>query len=128
MANGITITQKGDWSKTDKFLKNLENEKYFSVLDKYGAMGVQALAAATPKDSGRTASSWSYEIVTEGDHTSICFNNSNINKGVNIAIILQYGHGTRNGGYVYGRDYINPAARPIFDKLSEEVWREVTRS
>lgn len=127
MAGGISFKQKGDFSKTDKYFNDLKNAKYLDVLSKYGSEGVNALASATPKDSGQTAASWSYEIVREGDHTSIFFNNSHINKGVNIAIILQFGHGTRNGGYVYGRDYINPAIRPVFDNIADAAWREVTR-
>lgn len=97
------------------------------VLDKYGKMGVEALSSATPVDSGLTASSWYYEIQNDGNSASIEFHNSHINKGVPIAIILQYGHGTGTGGWVEGRDYINPAIQPIFDQLAEEVWKEATR-
>ena len=126
MSSGIYFEQKGNFSKTDKFLKEMQEARYLDGLDKYGIEGVRALASMTPVDTGRTASSWSYEIVKEGDHTSIFFNNSNIRNGVNIAVILQFGHGTRNGGYVYGRDYINPAIRPVFDHIAEAAWREVT--
>lgn len=124
-SKGITFTQKGDFSKTVKFFDFLKRRKYLKVLNRYGTEGVNALASATPKDSGDTAGSWSYEIVEEGDHISVWFKNSNVNKGVNIAIILQFGHGTRNGGYVYGRDYINPAIRPLLDDMAEAAWREV---
>ena len=96
-------------------------------LDKYGREGVAALASATPVDTGLTASSWRYEIQHRNDSVSIAFYNDNIQNGVPIAIILQYGHGTRNGGYVQGRDYINPAIKPIFDKITEDAWKEVTR-
>ncbi len=96
------------------------------MLERYGRAGVSALAAATPKDSGLTAASWGYEITHNRKETAIIFTNSNISNGVNIAIILQYGHGTGNGGYVAGRDYINPAIQPIFDKMANEAWREVT--
>lgn len=98
-----------------------------NILDKYGKQGVSALSSATPVDSGLTANSWRYEIETKGDQTTIYWSNSNINKGVNIAVILQYGHGTRNGGYVVGRDYINPAMRPIFDSIANEAWKEVAK-
>jgi hypothetical protein len=97
------------------------------MLESYGEQGVAALAAATPKDSGLTAASWYYEIERTKDAVSLQFFNSNVNDGVPIAIILQYGHGTRNGGYVVGRDYINPAARPLFDKIAENAWMEVTK-
>ena len=124
----FTLTSKGDWKKTYKFLQILQSKKYFQVLDKYGRMGVQALSNATPIDSGKTASSWGYEIKNGKDSTTIYFTNDNVNKNVNIAIILQYGHGTGTGGYVQGRDYINPAIQPVFDKMANDVWREVTTS
>lgn len=123
----ITFQHKGDFSKTEKFFNALMKRDYFNVLERYGKEGVAALASATPKDSGLTASSWNYEISRNGKEIAIIFTNSNINKGVNIAIILQYGHGTRNGGYVAGKDYINPAIQPIFDKIADDAWREVTR-
>lgn len=126
MSGGITFRHKGDFSKTEKFFNSLLKLDYLNVLERYGQAGVAALASATPKDSGLTAASWDYEITHNGKETTIAFTNSNINNGVNIAIILQYGHGTRNGGYVAGRDYINPAIQPIFDKIANEAWREVT--
>lgn len=124
----ISIKQKGNFSKTEKFLKKSFGKSYLNVLEKYAQQGVAALSAATPVDSGVTATSWSYEIIQKGDSISICWNNSNVHNGVNIALILQYGHGTRNGGYVSGRDYINPALRPIFDKMADAAWKEVTSS
>lgn len=123
----ITLTSKGDFSKTVKSLNNMKKFKMENILDKYGRQGVSALQSATPVDSGLTANSWSYKIETKGGRSVIYWNNSNINKGVNIAVILQYGHGTRNGGYVAGRDYINPAMRPIFDAIANEAWREVVK-
>ena len=124
--SGITFWHKGDFSKTEKFFNSLLKLDYLNVLERYGQAGVAALASATPKDSGLTAASWDYEITHNGKETTIAFTNSNISNGVNIAIILQYGHGTKGGGYVAGRDYINPAIQPIFDKMANEAWREVT--
>lgn len=124
----ISFKQRGNFNKTEKLLKKSFGRSYIDILEKYGQQGVSALSAATPVDSGLTASSWSYEIIQNGETISIVWKNSNINKGVNIAIILQYGHGTRNGGYVSGRDYINPALKPIFDKMAEAAWKEVTSS
>lgn len=123
----ITFRQKGDFSKTTKFLERARKPIRLSDLDKYGREGVAALASATPVDSGLTASSWYYEITNQNGRVSINFLNSNVNKGVPIAVILQYGHGTRNGGWVQGRDYINPAIQPIFDKIVNNAWREVTK-
>ena len=96
-------------------------------LDKYGREGIAALSSATPIDTGKTASSWYYEIENKNGSATISFYNSNVNKGENIAILIQYGHGLRGGGYVQGRDYINPAIQPIFDKIAENAWREVTK-
>ena len=121
----ISFTHKGNFEKTDRFLHNIIEAHYMHKLKKYGEKGVAALAAATPVDSGKTAESWGYEIVEGNGSLSIYWKNSNVNKGVNIALILQYGHGTRNGGYVQGRDYINPAIQPIFDEMANEVWKEV---
>ena len=122
---GIRITQHGDFKRTQRFLKKATKSDFRSVLDKYGRQGVEVLSSATPKDSGRTSESWSYEIVQESDSFRIYWTNSNVNKGVNIALILQYGHGTGTGGYVQGRDYINPAIQPVFDVLAEAAWAEV---
>lgn len=123
----IMVKQRGNFKKTEKFLKKSFGRDYIRVLDKYGQRGVAALSAATPIDSGLTASSWSYEIIQNDDTISIFWNNSNVQHGVNIAVILQYGHGTRGGGYVEGIDYINPALKPIFDDLANAAWKEVTR-
>lgn len=123
----ISFRQKGDFSNLSRFLEKAKEAVKIGDLDKYGREGVAALASATPIDSGLTANSWSYEIVRENGSVSIVFNNSNIQNGVPIAVILQYGHGTGTGGWVQGRDYINPAIRPIFDKIAENAWREVTK-
>ena len=123
----ITFRQKGDFSKLTRYLEKVKSVVKLSDLDKYGKEGVAALASATPVDTGLTASSWSYEIKHKNGTVSISFKNSNIQNGVPIAIILQYGHGTRNDGWVQGRDYINPAIQPIFDKIANEAWREVTK-
>lgn len=122
----ITFRQKGDFSKLTKYLEKSKNSVKPGLLDKYGRAGVAALSSATPTETGKTASSWSYEIVKSDGSISIVFSNSNISKGIPIAIILQYGHGTGTGGYVQGRDYINPACKPVFDKLAAEAWKEVT--
>ena len=123
----ITIRQKGDFSKLSKYLTRVKNAVRFGNLDKYGREGVAALASATPVESGLTASSWYYEIARDNGSITISFNNSNNQNGVPIAIILQYGHGTRNGGWVQGRDYINPAIQPLFDRLANDAWKEVTK-
>ena len=123
----ISFRQKGDFSKLTRFLERAKESVKIGDLDKYGREGVAALSSATPIDSGKTANSWSYEITNKDGSVTITFNNSNIQNGVPIAIILQYGHGTRNGGWVQGRDYINPAIQPIFDKLAENAWKEVTK-
>ena len=123
----ITFKQKGDFSKLTRFLEQAKEAVHLGNLDKYGQAGVDALAAATPVDSGKTASSWYYRITHKNGSTTISFHNSNIQNGVPIAILLQYGHGTRNGGYVQGRDYINPAIQPIFRKIADDAWKEVTK-
>lgn len=123
----ISIRTKGSFDKTEKMLKKSLGRDYRSILEKYGQQGVLALTAATPIDTGLTALSWDYEIEQGPDHISVVWKNSNVQKGYcNVAIILQYGHGTRNGGYVEGRDYINPALQPIFDQLADAAWKEVT--
>lgn len=123
----ISFRHKGDFSKVTRYFEKLKENAKLSVLDKYGREGVAALMSATPVESGLTAKSWGYEIENTSGSAKITFTNSNINKGVPIAIILQYGHGTGTGGWVQGRDYINPAIQPIFDKMAEEAWREVTK-
>ena len=128
MSSVITINHRGDFNKLERFFQRIKEERFFDKLDRYGQMGVDALSSATPVDSGTTASSWSYEIRRESSGPIIYWTNSNINKGVNIALILQTGHGTRNGGYVQGRDYINPAIQPVFDAMLNELWEEVVNS
>lgn len=123
----ISFSHKGDFSKLTGFLERAKSVVHLSTLDRYGREGVAALASATPVESGETASSWSYEIQNGEGTASITFTNSNVNNGVPISIILQYGHGTGTGGWVEGRDYINPAIQPIFDKIVEDAWREVTK-
>ena len=123
----ISFEQKGDFSKFTSFLNNLKGVFGLSDLDKYGKRGVDALASATPYDTGNTAGSWYYKINREGTSVSIEFCNSNVNQGVPIAIILQYGHGTGTGGWIEGRDYINPTIQPIFDEILNDVWKEVCK-
>lgn len=123
----ITFRQKGDFSKLTRFLERAKEVVKMGDLDKYGEAGVAALASATPKDTGMTASSWYYTIENKNGRATISFNNSNIQNGVPIAIILQYGHATGTGGWVEGRDYINPAIRPIFDKIADDAWKEVNK-
>ena len=120
----ISLTSKGDFRKTEKFMKNARTKKLMSILKQYGEEGVAALMIATPLDTGRTASSWRYEIKVENNCIRLVFHNDNIQNGVPIAIILQYGHGTGTGGWVEGRDYINPAIQPIFDKIANSAWKE----
>ena len=123
----ITFRQKGDFSKLTRYLERAKQKVHLGDLDKFGRAGVSALASATPIDSGLTASSWYYEIKSSKESVMISFHNSNIQNGVPIAIILQYGHGTGTGGWVEGRDYINPAIQPIFDAIANDAWEEVTR-
>lgn len=123
----ISFKQKGDFSKTISYLKKVRNPIPNSVLERYGKDGVAALSAATPKDTGLTADSWRYEIKRERTFVNLSFYNSNIQNGVPIAIIIQYGHATQNGVWIDGVDYINPAVKPIFEKLSNELWEEVKK-
>lgn len=124
----IVFRHKGNFDKTSKFLNKMNGTKYTTVLQKYGKMGVEALASATPQNSGLTSDSWSYKIEEESGGKAIVWYNTNTNQNVNIALILQYGHGTGTGGYVAGRDYINPAIQPVFDSMIDEIWKEVTRA
>ena len=124
----ITFSQKGDFSRLSSYLERLKNVVKLGNLDSYGREGVAALSSMTPIDTGETAKSWYYKINRDNDSVILSFHNSNVNDGVNIAVILQYGHGTKNGGYVEGIDYINPAIRPIFNKIAENAWKEVTRA
>ena len=123
----ISFRQKGDFSKLNRYLERVKESAKIGVLDKYGREGVAALASATPVETGKTASSWYYEIKRQNGSVSLEFKNSNIKDGVPIAVILQYGHGTGTGGWVQGRDYSNPAIQPIFDKIADSAWKEVTK-
>ena len=125
MPKVIVFRQKGDWKKSRRFLKRCSNLNLDELLDRYGQEGVEALAKATPKDTGKTAASWSYAVTKGKETITITWRNSNIVDGVPIAVILQYGHGTRNGGYVEGVDYINPAMRPIFERIAARALGEV---
>lgn len=123
----ISVRHKGNFDKLNRYLINVKKAVKIKDLERFGKEGVAALASATPVDTGMTAASWYYEITNQNGVATITFNNSNVNRHVNIAIILQYGHGTRNGGWVEGRDYINPAIRPVFDKIAKAAWKEVTK-
>lgn len=123
----IEITQRGNFDHTERYLSRLKSDQLDSVLNRYGSLGVAALSNATPRESGRTAGSWYYTVVSRTGYYSIRWHNSHVEDGVPIAIILQYGHGTRTGGYVEGRDYIMPAMRSIFDQMAAEAWKEVTK-
>lgn len=124
---GIRFTTKGDWGKTYSYLKRLQSAQAFAIMEKYGQRGVVALTAATPVESSETANSWTYEIVRKKGYYAIHWNNTHVEDGIPIAVILQYGHGTGTGGYVQGHDYIMPAIRPIFNEMINEIWREVTK-
>lgn len=123
----IKVTQKGNFNKATSYMMRIRDADFLKSLDEYGRIGVEALRNATPVDSGLTASSWYYDIVRNGSRVTLAFHNSNVNDYVNIAIILQYGHGTGTGGWVEGRDYINPAIQPLFDRMADEVWKEATK-
>lgn len=123
--SGITVSASGDFKNLERFLKNAGSRNYRRLLEEYGRKGVDALSMATPVDSGMTASSWSYDISETSNGFEINWNNSNVNDGVNIAIILQYGHGTGTGGYVQGRDYINPALQSVFDGFVDDLTKAV---
>jgi hypothetical protein len=123
----ITFKEKGSFNNTERYLRRLKQTELFAVLGKYGSMGVAALSDATPVESGETAASWTYTIEQRPGYYSIRWHNTHVNKGLPIAILLQYGHGTGTGGYVQGRDYIMPAVRPIFDQMADEAWKEVMR-
>lgn len=124
----IRFRQKGDFSKLMRFMERAKNAVHLGDLDKYGREGVAALASATPFETGLTANSWYYEIDRKNGSVSIQFFNSNVQNGIPIAIIIQYGHATGTGGWVEGRDYINPAVRPVFDRIASNAWKEVTKS
>nr|DAN78128.1 MAG TPA: type I neck protein [Caudoviricetes sp.] len=123
----ITIESQGDWKLTRNWFDRMTKLDLALIMNQFGKEGVSALKAATPSKSGETAASWNYEVTRKGNNWKITWTNSHVNKGANIAVLIQYGHGTRNGGYVVGRDYINPAIRPVFDKIAAKAWKEVTR-
>lgn len=123
----ITITQKGSFNRTERYLNRLKHAKASAILQKYGSLGVAALSNATPVESGLTSASWTYSIVQRPGYYSIRWHNTHVERGIPIAVILQYGHGTGTGGYVQGRDYIMPAIRPIFNQILAEVMKEVNR-
>lgn len=124
----IGVKVKDDMQKLNKYLKRIsDTRQVMYILENCGERGVEALRVSTPIDSGETSQSWSYEITEDSNGYVINFNNSHVNNGVNIAIILQHGHGTRNGGYVQGRDYINPALKPVFDEMVNDLAKEVSR-
>ncbi len=122
----ISFTQRGDFKETERFLDKAKRADFYKHLESYAQMGVEALREATPIDSGKTAESWGYEINVTKNKAEIIWTNSNTNDGENIAILIQYGHGTGTGGYVQGRDYVNPAMAAVFDKIAVEMWKEVT--
>lgn len=123
----ITFRSKGDFSKATRYFERVKEAAKVGILDKYGRAGIAALSSATPIESGLAAGSWGYEIEHGRNSARIIFTNSDIENGFPVAIMLQYGHGTGTGGWVEGRDYINPAIQPIFDQIANEAWREVTR-
>lgn len=123
----ITLSKDGDFTKTTKYIERLRETVRLGILDKYGREGVKVLSEATPVDTGETARSWSYKITRERNSATLSFYNSNVIDGVCVAVILQYGHGTKNGGWVEGRDYINPAIQPEFDKIVDDLTKEVSK-
>lgn len=124
----IKFEVSGSFKNTEKFLKTMQRGSIFNVLDSYGQMGVDALSNATPVDSSLTANSWKYEIINKPGKYEIVWRNTNVKDGIPIAVLIQYGHGTKNGGWVEGRDYINPAIQPLFDKITKEIWERVRRA
>ena len=127
MSSAIHVSYKGSFEKSLQYMTKVRTKNVRAILEAYGKKGVEALATATPKATGKTAASWSYEIKMEDTGAVLYWKNSNIVDGVPIAVILQYGHGTRNGGYVQGLDYINPAMRPIFEEIAKSIWKEVRK-
>lgn len=122
----IRVHSSGDFNRTRAFLHRLKSKEMYRDLNRFGKMGVDALAAATPRASGETANAWTYQIKHSRSGTTISWDNTNENDGQKVAILIQYGHGTGTGGYVVDKDFINPAMGPIFDKIAQEVWRKVT--
>lgn len=124
----MRVKHRGSFSKTERFFNRMLRRDYLNVLEKYGELGVRMLAQATPVDSGKTAASWNYEITEDKNgHVVLAFTNSNANEGVNIVLLLMYGHGTQSGAYVEGEDFVNPAIRPVFHDMIVNLWKEVTR-
>lgn len=123
----IVVNVKGKFKKVSNYIERLKDRMDISILDSYGRKGVEALSSATPRDTGLTASSWQYSITREHNKATLSFHNTNFQNGIPIAVILQYGHATRNGGWVEGVDYINPALRPIFEKLAQDAWKEMKK-
>lgn len=123
----ITISSKGSFSNTEKFLKRSIISNYNSIFEKYGKEGVRLLSSATPVDTGKTSESWAYEVKKSKSGISIEWSNSNVVNGVQIAVIIQYGHGTQNGAYIQGQDYINPVIKPLFDILTNDIWKDVSK-
>ena len=121
----IKVKHKGNFKNTERLFERAKNLNVHMILSRYAEVGLLALRDATPKESGKTARSWDYEIVPTKNGAAIYWSNRNVNDGVNIAVILQYGHGTRNGGYVQGIDYINPAIAPVFEGIADQAWKEV---
>lgn len=122
----IKLKQTGDFKNTEKFFHKIGEGDYLKGLEYFGEAGVKALMEATPKATGRTAASWSYSIEKNKDGVVLSWNNSNIQNGVNVAAVIQYGHGMPSGYYVEGIDYINPALKPLFDLIGKRIWEEVT--
>jgi hypothetical protein len=123
----IVVKASGNTKHLDDFIKKMQQADFFNLLDRYGAIGVAALANATPVDSGLTAASWTYEVTHKRGRHSIVWHNTNVNDGKPVAILIQYGHGTGTGGYVVGRDFINPVIKPLFDMIADEIWEKVKR-
>ena len=122
----ITVKVDGSHKKTHDYLDKLSRKKHISTLEHYGQLGVDALSSATPIDSGLTATSWEYSVVNTKGVYSIVWSNTNVNDGTNVAVIIQYGHAAKNGRWIEGRDYVNPAIQPIFDNITNEIWKQVT--
>ena len=123
----VTTKKSGSIHNTMNFLNRILSRSYLAKLEQYGKMGVDALAAATPRRTGKTAASWGYEIEVDDRSTKLIWTNSNVNNGVNVALLIRYGHGTGTGGYVQGIEYIEPAMRPLFQGFADDVWEEVMR-
>jgi hypothetical protein len=122
----ISAVSKGSFKNTEAFLRKLSNLDFRRILESAAKDGVKALAAATPLDSGLASDSWGYTIAGFRGGVRITWTNNDVENGFPVAIMLQYGYGTGTGGYVQGRDYINPAMRPIFDQIADRVWKAVT--